>query len=114
MPNSSKPKKNHTPRPIRPSIGATQPKTQNDNPYRLRIQWLQPDGPGTRIGGTVARLPGDTPELFGRMLADIARLAARSFGQTEADLPGLQQEIMAAFDHEIENPSCDERGARSA
>ena len=111
MPQSSKPRKNHTPRPIRPAVGATQ---QQENPHRTRIVWQQPDGPGTRIGGVVARLESDTPELFGRMLADIARLVARSFATTEADLPGLQLEIESAFLQELGSPTCDERGARSA
>lgn len=111
MPKSSKPRKNHTPRPIRPAIGATH---HQENPHRTRIVWQQPDGPGTRIGGVVARLESDTPELFGCMLADIARLVARSFATTEAELPGMQQQILAAIKDEITNPTCDERGARSA
>ena len=111
MPKSSKPRKNHTPRPINPSVGAT---PQQENPYRTRIVWQQPEGPGTRIGGVVARLDGDTPELFGRMLADITRLVARSFAMTEAELPSMQRRILDAIQNEIQNPTCDERGARSA
>ncbi len=111
MPQSSKPRKNHTPRPIRPAVGATQ---QQENPHRTRIVWQQPDGPGTRIGGVVARLESDTPELFGRMLADITRLVARSFATTEADLPAMQGDILEAIKEELINPTCDERGARSA
>jgi len=112
MPKAKAPRAKHKPKSVRPQIGATQPK--DDNPHRIRIQWFQPEGPGTRIGGTVMRLPGDTPELVGRMLGDIAGLFARSFATTEADLPALRTKIMDAMVDEIKTPTCDERGARSA